>query len=90
MNRPHGFQRNGCCARISYCPGDNKLFPSEEDNEGRKLIHHSICKVKDGVQTSVWHMCLHKHSHKLPSKTTVSLGILDFSNGEGGSSIDGW
>ena len=31
-----------------------------------------------------------KDSHELGSLMTVFLGILDFSNGEGGSSIDGW
>jgi len=31
-----------------------------------------------------------KDSHNLWSTMMVFLGILDFSNGEGGSSIDGW
>ena len=42
--------------------------------------------MKDGAQTSV-HMYT-KDSHKLPlSMMIVFLGILDFSNGEGGSSV---
>ena len=41
--------------------------------------------MKNGVQTSV-HMYM-KDSHKLGSTMTVFLGILDFSNGEGDSSV---
>ena len=41
--------------------------------------------MKDGVQTSV-HMYT-KDSHKLGSTMKVFLGILDFSKGEGGSSV---
>ena len=41
--------------------------------------------VKDTVQT-LMHMCT-KGSHKLGSTTMVFLGILDFSNGEGGSFV---
>jgi hypothetical protein len=42
-----------------------------------------------GVQTSNLDTYT-SDSHKLCSKMTVFLGILDFSNGEGGSSIGGW
>ena len=41
--------------------------------------------MKDGVQTSV-HMYT-KEPHKLLSMMIVFLGILDFSKGEGGSSV---
>ena len=41
--------------------------------------------MKDGAQTSV-HMYT-KDSHNLGSMRIVFLGILDFSNGEGGSSV---
>ena len=41
--------------------------------------------MKDGAQTSI-HMYT-KDSHKLLSMMIVFLGILDFSNGEGGSSV---
>jgi hypothetical protein len=37
VNQPHVFRKNGCCARISHRPGDNKLFPFEEDSEGCKF-----------------------------------------------------
>ena len=87
MNSPHVFQRNGGCTQISHLSSDNKGSPFEEDNEGREFQIRNLlfCKVKDGGQTLV-HMYM-KDSHKLWSTMIVFLGILDFSNGEGGSSV---
>ena len=89
MNSPHVFRRNGGCTQRSHLSSDNKRSPFEEDNEGRKCEIRDLlsCKVKDGIQTSV-HMYT-KDSYKLGSRMMVFLGILDFSNGEGGSSVEG-
>ena len=62
-----------------------------------EIINDSSSKrtTKSGSAAGRWAIVfkvrhIYKDSHNVLSKRMVFLGILDFSNGEGGSSIDGW